>query len=108
MMIEVRIISGMLTAPALAARAKVAVHPGQSARSSTVDHGPVDHLRRPPHGASCHGATGIIAPDRAQARQITARDQRRTHRPAKSHQQPRAYAELMRRTPVMVIGESPV
>jgi hypothetical protein len=80
MMIAIQIISDMLTAPALAARAKVAVRLGQSARSSTEDHGPVDHLRRPPHGASCHGATRIIAPDRAQAPQVTARDQRPTHR----------------------------
>lgn len=64
MMIAIQIISDMLTAPALAARVKVAVRLGQSARSSTEDHGPVDQLRLPPHGASCHGAKGIIALDR--------------------------------------------
>lgn len=81
-MTDARMISGMVTAPALAARAKVAVHPMRSPRPSTVDHRPADHVRQHPHGASRPSATAIIAPVRAQA---NARDQRRTNRRAILH-----------------------
>ena len=62
MMIEASIISGMLTAPALAARARKVTRPVRPARSSTVDHGPLDHVGRSPHADPSPDATGSAAP----------------------------------------------
>ena len=58
MMIEASIISGMPTAPALGARARKVARPVRLAPSSTVDHGPPDHVRRSPHADPRPDTTG--------------------------------------------------
>jgi hypothetical protein len=80
MMIEASIISGMLTAPALAARARKVTRPVRPALSSTVDHGPPDHVGRSPQADPRPDATGAAVHGSAQAHQIAHSDRRGSQR----------------------------
>jgi hypothetical protein len=80
MMIEASIVSGMLTAPALAARARKLTRPVRPARSSTGDHDLPDHVERSPHADPRPDPTGSAFNGRAQARQIANSDCRCSQR----------------------------
>jgi hypothetical protein len=79
-MIEAPIISGMPTAPALAARVRKVARPVRPAQSSTVDHGPPDHVGRSLHADPRPDTTGAAVHGSAQAHQIADSDRRGSQR----------------------------
>lgn len=80
MTLETPIVSGMLMAPALAARARKIMRPVRPARSSTVDHDPPDHVGRSPHADPRPDATGSAFHGSAQPHQIADSDHRGSQR----------------------------